>query len=159
VIDAFLDDGQWGADTLTGGASALKTAQFNAVSDDGTKFTAATEIMTGDGARINVVAVNRSTDTMAVSIILDLRPGITADVDGAEDAGSTPSLLGGTGVYLGGGTGDSCVRVTLTEWKCKLAATAADGASDFRIKLALNDEVPPGFYHTGVTMTQIENKR
>jgi hypothetical protein len=163
-VDPYLD-GQWDADTLTGGTGALKTAQFNAVSDDGTKFTAATEIMTGDGARINVVAVNRSTDTMAVSIKLDLRPGITADVDGAEDAGSTPSLLGGTGVYLGGATGDSCVRVSLSEWKCKLASNVpsgegpGDGASDFRIKLALNDEVPPGFYSTGVAMTQVENKQ
>jgi hypothetical protein len=155
VVEGYMD-GFWGAQTLTGG-DGLKTAQFNAVSDDGTKFTAATEIMTGDGARINVIAVNRSTDTMAVSIKLDLKPGITADVDGADDAGSNSSLLGGTG--------DSCVRVTLSEWKCKLASNVpssggpGDGAADFMINLALNDETPPGFYHTGVTMTQVENKQ
>ena len=88
---------------------------------------------------------------MAVLIRLDLLPGISADVDGADDAGSS--------VSSGGGAGDSCVRVTLTDWKCKLASTPADGAADFKIKLALHDEVPPGFYTTMVTMTQVENKQ
>lgn len=193
----------------------VKPAQFNAVTDDGTKFTAATEIMTGESVAVAVAAKNRSTDTMAVLIKLDLMPGITADVDGSDEArisgnGTRGKITGGVPAAAGKQIGsDTCVRMSLSEWKCKLVTqkvadlvtgnnpdhthkageydsasgiattkpklligtgsthdtvTTTDfqdiqfGDGDYIIRLALNDETPPGFYTTGVTMTQIENK-
>lgn len=140
-----------------------KTAEFNAVSDDGTKFTTAVEMQTGDKVAVSVAAINRSTDAIAVLLRLDMLAGVTGEVDGQNDAAATPpGTTTSTDITTGG---DSCARINLTDWKCKLRSNTPSGsitpdntAADFKITLGLNDEVPPGFYTTTVTMTQIENK-
>lgn len=120
---------------------SVSGAGFNGVADDGTGFTAVTEISTGDKYTLKLDLHNRSADTLAAKLTLDMPPGITVSARAAAGQSELTEL----------------VRVGLGAWLFKLASgDAAD--NELEIEVAHADPAPPGFYPIIGAIKQISLK-
>ncbi len=109
---------------------------FGGVSDDGTQFTAAAEIVTGEQYRIDLHLANNSSEDIFAELALDIPIGLTIDVD---DPGSDVTGLTRTG---------------LATWKMKLASGATGASGLVIVTVAHADDAPPGFYEMYGILTQ-----
>lgn len=124
--------------TITGADASLVT-----VSDDGTKFTASSEINTGDKYRLKLALVNAGHEDLVGELVLVAPDGITLSVKSAGDIV------------------DDIVRTGPFTWKFRILSDDADGTPgpngtvDMVITVALADDMPPGFYAIDGTLKQV----
>jgi len=106
---------------------------FASMKDDGTAFTAAAELNTGDEWRFDVPISNNSAAPLVGEVTLTFPTGLTLDVD----SGHT-------------NTQNVC-RTGLFTWK--FDQLVGDGV--LRIKVGVADEIAPGFYKIEGTIEQV----
>ena len=116
---------------------------FSAANDDGTKFSAATELYQGESAVIEVPITN----TAEVDHVVDITvtpPTFSVPSDADPSDYSITLEVNGSGVI------DDAVRVGATKWKCTIDAdsqgTDTSPFDGIKITVALGDMVPPGYY-------------
>ena len=135
------------ADTPTAtaaGGSYSNDQSFVSVSDDGTRFTAAIELNTGDMWRVEVPLTNESDNDMVVELTIDFPLGITVDIPDNDGLGDSSDA---TGV-------GNITRTGLHTWKLDLDS-AATGTDKVGIEIAHRDDAPPGFYQIQATFQQV----
>ncbi|MDP6512328.1 MAG: hypothetical protein QF878_03910 [SAR202 cluster bacterium] len=120
---------------ITGADASLIT-----VDDDETAFQAAAEINTGDTYTIKLSLANDSDAELSGELTLIGPDGITLKAD-AEG---------------GGDMIDDVVRTGPFTWKFRLAS-GSNTTSDLAIKVALADNMPPGFYALDGSLKQVSN--
>ena len=101
---------------------------FGAVSDDGTQFTIAREIHTGEQYTIDLMLSNGSDDQLLAELSLDIPVGLTVDVEGV-----------GSDVL-------DVTRTGLGTWRMRVESGATDESGKITITVAHADDAPPGFY-------------
>ncbi len=106
------------------------------MSDDGTQFTAGTEINTGDKFNVELALANESDEELTGELTLVAPSGITLAVKEMDDI--TQNI----------------VRTGPFTWKFRLPV-ATDTATDMRITVALADDMPPGYYAIDGTLKQV----
>ena len=122
---------------VSGGAipDADADASLVTVADDGTGFHAAAEVNTGDDFRVYLALANESDQALSGELTLIAPDGITLDADGADDIV------------------DDVVQTGPFTWNFRLPPTN-DSATDLKIKVALADDMPPGFYAVDGSLKQ-----
>ncbi len=113
-------------------------ASIGTVSDDGTSFTAAAEISTGDLYYVTLYLVNNSKQDMVAQLTLLLPDGVTVKVNGS-------------GSYV-----KNMCRTGSSTWLMNIVS-GSSGAPDSWIKItvAAADDIRPGFYRIQGTLEQV----
>ncbi len=122
-------------------SAALPDRWFVSYSDDGTGFTAAGELNTGDKALIIVYLANRAKKDLVGEISLILPQGITAEIAGEAAIGNI----------------DNITRTALYTWRMRVDDTCGDqpGNAAIVIHIGVADNIQPGFYKIDGVIKQV----
>ncbi len=108
-------------------------------SDDGTEFTAAVELNTGDSFETHLALVNESDEDLVGELLLDFPLGISLSVEALDGA-------------------DQVLRTGLGSWLFDLESNHTNDVIDLIITVALADDIPPGFFEITGELRQINLK-
>lgn len=106
-------------------------------SDDGTSFSAAVELNTGDKFEVQLALVNASDEALVGEIILDFPPGVSLKASSADGV-------------------SRIVRTGLGTWLFDLAANHSNTLEDMTITIALADDISPGFLEITGNLRQVD---